>query len=627
MFFVHSSISSVSAAGQAITTYIRNHLHRCEVQQDHPLLLRHVLSGTPSDDELAPALHSRVGGAHCTVNSSESRVTNFRRGTMVWYLSKAAGAPCPFSRAGVRLCDYTENGKIGVSVSPGKERKRERDRLRRAEQCGQKRKRLLRACADRELSSESSDEEERPPKVKLTLRLKPSGPSSQSASPFSSSPSPHDEASPSPEVIDLSTDLRSDDCSMSPESSDSEEDQCVSEKAWSLPPYPRRSISIPHYMPSADSSYPTFSHQGDSGERQRSPSLSNSGASDSPPPDSEDEDDFHISMTGCSHASSQWHCLSQLSDDDEDIADLFPDCDPETETQWGESPGPESPSAQFEEDITVKHEPRDVQDLLEAWEDFDVAVADMKVLDVVTQAAAGLDGYPDQPEFDNLGMWGWHGDLIQCGNHESISDHYEPSVIVKQEDMDPIVIPHVSPTSAPTSFSDPPPSPLSPCSVVGGPRDGGQDSKADACRSSELAWQDAELLGPDSVKPHDLEDGVWCDEKAEDRSDHRCIDINRDTDSSPQPQVLTLTSERREPDPSHSDAQGASQHSVLQSCVAELPTPIPPHDSQSCPSSPRVSTVTDDLECPVVVHTCQPCVPAICATELEGEIFISSRRM
>ena len=56
---------SVSAASQAITTYIRNHIRRCEEEQDHPLLLRHVLSGTASDDDLLPALHSRAGGAHC----------------------------------------------------------------------------------------------------------------------------------------------------------------------------------------------------------------------------------------------------------------------------------------------------------------------------------------------------------------------------------------------------------------------------------------------------------------------------------------------------------------------------------------------------------------------------------
>ena len=92
------------------------------MQQDYPLLLRHVLSGTASDDDLVPALHSRSGGAHCPLPQGEQRITNFRRGTVVWYLSRAAGVPCPFARAGIRLCDYTENGKVGLSATPGKEK-------------------------------------------------------------------------------------------------------------------------------------------------------------------------------------------------------------------------------------------------------------------------------------------------------------------------------------------------------------------------------------------------------------------------------------------------------------------------------------------------------------------------
>ena len=116
----------MSAAGQAITTYIRNHLQRCEIQQDHPLLLRHVLSGTAADDDLVPALYSRAGGAHCALPQDDKRITNFRRGTVVWYLSRAAGVPCPFSRAGIRLCDYNENGRVGSIVNPGKERKRDK---------------------------------------------------------------------------------------------------------------------------------------------------------------------------------------------------------------------------------------------------------------------------------------------------------------------------------------------------------------------------------------------------------------------------------------------------------------------------------------------------------------------
>ena len=48
--------SSASAAGQAIATFIRNHYTRCNEQDDQPLLLKHHMSGTIYDDDLAPAL-------------------------------------------------------------------------------------------------------------------------------------------------------------------------------------------------------------------------------------------------------------------------------------------------------------------------------------------------------------------------------------------------------------------------------------------------------------------------------------------------------------------------------------------------------------------------------------------
>ncbi|OJA18733.1 hypothetical protein AZE42_11125, partial [Rhizopogon vesiculosus] len=130
---------NVSAASQAITTYIRNHLARCEAQQDQPLLLRHFLSGTPADDDLVAALHSRVGGAplqrqpsptDSTPNIPPGRHTNFRRGTIVWYLSKASGVSCPFARARVLLSNYSST----PTSNP---------KPRNTEKCGEKRKRLI----------------------------------------------------------------------------------------------------------------------------------------------------------------------------------------------------------------------------------------------------------------------------------------------------------------------------------------------------------------------------------------------------------------------------------------------------------------------------------------------------
>ncbi|KAI0317818.1 hypothetical protein OF83DRAFT_1057956, partial [Amylostereum chailletii] len=187
-------------------------------QQDHPLLSRHILSGTPSDDELVPALYSRSGGAHCALDPAGPRATNFRRGTMVWFLSRAAGAPCPFARAGIRLCEYSENGKAGCVSSDPRERKRERDRRRRQEQqlCGHKRKRLSRGCKDAGHTDEGSDgspsaseAERRPPKVKLTLRLRPSLPGSSSSS-NQSTPAPAVPPSDFRDIIDLSRDADSD---------------------------------------------------------------------------------------------------------------------------------------------------------------------------------------------------------------------------------------------------------------------------------------------------------------------------------------------------------------------------------------------------------------------------------
>ena len=56
MFLSDVSVyASASAASQAITTYLRSHARRCESEQDAPLLLKHTLSGSPADDDLAPA--------------------------------------------------------------------------------------------------------------------------------------------------------------------------------------------------------------------------------------------------------------------------------------------------------------------------------------------------------------------------------------------------------------------------------------------------------------------------------------------------------------------------------------------------------------------------------------------
>ncbi|KAJ7109193.1 hypothetical protein C8R44DRAFT_833751 [Mycena epipterygia] len=316
---------NVSAASQAITTYIRTHMQRCEAQQDHPLLLRHTLSGTPDDDDLLPALHSRSGGAHCGINT-DNRTTNFRRGTMVWYLSGATGAPCPFARAGIMLCEYGENGRSTIWD-------------KKTDHSGKKRKRSLRGCA---AASDSESSVEPPPKVKLTLRLKP-------LRAFAST-----SAAPDPAPLsDDGDDDMSDDDESDDDSDDEDARQEPSEEPWSLPPYPRRSISIPCYTPSVDAPYFPQSPY------QRSSSVPYSIAS--LPPDSEDDnDDYHISMTSGRRSSTGRLPLD--SDWDQWDAD---DSEGDGETMW-ESPGPRSPSAPVSAEVAVKQEPRD----LDSWDDF-----------------------------------------------------------------------------------------------------------------------------------------------------------------------------------------------------------------------------------------------------------------
>ncbi|TBU66022.1 hypothetical protein BD310DRAFT_38217 [Dichomitus squalens] len=624
---------NLSAAGQAITTFIRNHLHRCEVQQDQPLLLRHAMSGTPSDDELVAALYSRIGGAHCTQPEDENRLTNFRRGTMVWYLSKAAGAPCPFARAGIRLCDYNENGRIGAPVNAGREKKRERDRLRKAAQAaGQKRKRPLRSCAGKvseSVSDSSDDEEKRPPKVKLTLRLKPSLTSNPSSSCSDLVASEANTADVSrlqqTDVDDDAESEQSDTDSMSVDSD--EEDSAPS--SFASPASSRFPPAVPaaYYAPAADFRASSSSDSAQRYEdRRRSPSVPYSVFSGSPPPDSEEEDeDFHITMTGARRLSVG-RPRTPLEDDDsawED--DFFGDFDADAETQW-ESPGPRSPSAQPHDDVVVKQEPTDVSGLLDAWDDFDNQAKDLKVLDVVAQAAAA-ERQAEQSSSDDLAAWSWP------------SLYSEEPVRVKQEDVEThLFFVENDPTPPPSSLS--PAFPFDPC-----------ESPVEECPLNvykaspdyELQWRDVEILGPDSVKPHDLDDGAWHEYRAT-----RAVSPDERIQSpSPEPSTATATSPSLSPSPILSrstlaplDVQSAdaatrpgqgrlpsiSSPSLIASltslCLQTPTASVPPASSHATAPHEEVaglwaSKSTSDVS-PLVLHTIVPSAPPIVATQLEG---------
>ena len=610
---------SVSAAGQAITTYIRTHMQRCDAQQDHPLLLRHTLSGTPSDDDLLPALHSRSGGAHSTLNP-ENRATNFRRGTMVWYLSKATGAPCPFARAGIRLCEYGENGKVS---SDPKERKRER----RMESCGQKRKRSLRGCTNAESDSDSANDGKPPPKVKLTLRLRPclSSPASSSSQ---STSTPKDDIDPSEECdsMDCSRD------SMSVDSSDEEEYENPSEPPWSLPPYPRRSISIPCYTPITDGPYPYLPQPPQNATLRRSPSIPYSIAS--PPPNSEEEDDdYHITMTDSCQCSTD-----QLRDHDTDLdwdLDMESDGegDGETETQW-ESPGPRSPSAPVSNalaaDIVVKQETKDIQGMLDAWDDFDCGVTDGKLL---SRAAPGiLDAEStSQIKVEALDHWDWPAAYL------SASPDWSPPIFgmedmphIKQEESDPesfLVPPYPLPPLPAEHDSISPLSPLSTPSSSHSSADHliSSTSTATVRRHSELPWKDSDF--------EDQTNKFATVRARAQTSPSLTMEASTSISSTVQPRLSqsspTATIRGRDPDSARPPTPTSS--SFLASLIQSMnmsPIEHPQNDTIS-PSSLLISPtelVASHHDARnvyastfVVVHTCQPCTPPVSATQVEGD--------
>jgi hypothetical protein len=543
----------VSAASQAITTYIRTHMLRCDSQQDHPLLLRHTLSGTPSDDDLLPALHSRSGGAHCGINT-DNRTTNFRRGTMVWYLSGATGAPCPFARAGIMLCEYGENGRIGSHS----DKKRQRDR---SVECGKKRKRSLRGCAAASDSESSADARPPPPKVKLTLRLKP-----LRAFATISPPAP-----PSDPVDDSDNDDSMSEDSSSDESGDARSEQPEEEEQpWSLPPYPRRSISIPCYTPSVDVPY-TYFHTPQT-PYQRSSSVPHSVAS--LPPDSEgDEDDYHISMTGARRASTgRFETAAKVESDWEQWdAD---DSEGDVETTW-ESPGPRSPSAPVLAEVLVKQEPRD---MLDSWDDFGTdtrLTGDVKV--------EPMDG------------WNWQSGYAE-GHWGDEEDH-----IKQEDDLDSL-------SSSFDNFRDPAPGPSSPLSPLtstpfffDSPR-----------RVSDPAWRDSDTP--------ELESEWMAQRNQFNTVRPRAKTVPSLSSFFSAPFVAAAPSLSVKPDPPLLVTQTLA--SLIQTMSMNSPTSIsspfvlqPPCIS---PQETRCNGWNSDM---VVVNTCHPCTPTISATQIEGMLL------
>ncbi|KJA27241.1 hypothetical protein HYPSUDRAFT_198509 [Hypholoma sublateritium FD-334 SS-4] len=487
---------NLSAAAQAVTTYLRAHKARCDKQQDQPLLLSHTLAGTPADDDLLPALFSRSGGD--SAQPPPGRSTNFRKGTAVWYLSRATGVPCPFTRAGIRLCDYV--------VRDEAEQPRRRSTT---PACGEKRKRPLRGCAKAE------EEEAPPPKVKLTLRLKP----------LMARLTPPEGATAA-RPIDVSDEDDADDSmSVSSEEEDEEDEEPQPhEEEWALPPYPRRSISIPCYTPTAEVAPPTAYMD------RRSPS-----AFATPPPDSDDEaEDFHVAMAQ----------IKDYAEEEEDNDGWDADLDSEGEegeTVW-ESPGPRSPSAPLVQpaDIAVKEEPRDVQGMLDAWEDFDTSVAVAEVL----SKAFETDARP-QVKLEPVDPW----DLDASRWPAEDLSH------IKQEDF-----------GVDSLFPQGPSTPLSPL--------------------ASLASQFAAFSYADGSEPDD--------------------DITR---AYARPRAHTVPAPMAAAPPPPVSAPPLTRASISASSVFARTACVSPLETRCQPSFA--------LGRAVVVTTCQPCKPAISATQIE----------
>ena len=462
----HSSLLpfvSPSAAGQAITSFIRNHMQRCDLEQDQPLLLKHTLSGTPSDDDLVPALHSRSGGAHCNLDDTEQRVTNFRRGTVIWYLSRAAGAPCPFARVGIRLCDYKYTG----------------DAKFEEQQCGHKRKRLLRTRACDKDGSDSdglpSDSERRPLKVKLLLRLKPRlSPPSTDATPDPSSQSALSKgASDGP---------------MSHAGSDDEGERATRPDEPIFPPYPRPSISIPVYTPSLEDIYPElFTPVTPMPVHRRSSSATYSIAS--PPPDS-DDDDYDPTIQSCRRRSGS---NPQRSDDDNFDSDFDTDLDFDFEGDTrDESPGPRSPSTPADDDgVVIKVEASDLG-LLDNWEGRTDGPTARE-----SSATVPSSVYLKKEELD---LWNWNG-FNNFRTHDLSQPPSSPEAfLIKHEDAD---------STATCLDDDDDVTLLGPLSAVVPSSSIDLPSLLEESKQSANIWKDVELLGPDSLRIQDFDEGDW----------------------------------------------------------------------------------------------------------------------
>jgi hypothetical protein len=544
---------------------------------------------------------------------------------MVWYLSRATGAPCPFARAGISLCEYTEKGRMS-SQSAMKEKKRAKERQRQQGQSEQKFKRMTRRCAGRSSDVESNEEEEpKPlPRVKLTLRLPPTClPSAPVPSRY---PSPAFSRSYSEEIIDLSRDDlemgQSDDTSSDP-GSDSFIDDPMSVDSSSSDDEDDLTLDHARYQHSSQGPNPALgsAHSYGSPSRhysemmdvsRRSPSTALSLAS--LPPESEEEDFYPIDLT-MSQPDREPSAETDEWDADFDDSDL--DFDADAETQW-ESPGPRSPSAPLmnshSADVVVKQE--DVQDALHPWEDPN-SIIPARLMEIVERAAAGLydpGEYGRSPvKLETFGRPNWdraYRSWTPDWFPQPLS--MEPDAPVKQEEVE-FVTPLVSASERDAA------SPLSPYSSVSLPSNPLTAPARDSVptrRHSEFVWSDIELLGPEHVHAKDFDE--W-------HGPSGSGTVRARSKTSPAlpsfASKMTIPIVGSAPKPSHSTpfAFSTLEPEPIDAQLHDdrpqgAPTELPPQ----APSDPGGAHV-------VVVHTCQPCTPSVSATQVEGTCLLPAQ--
>ncbi|KAI0317819.1 hypothetical protein OF83DRAFT_1119451 [Amylostereum chailletii] len=327
-------------------------------------------------------------------------------------------------------------------------------------------------------------------------------------------------------------------------------------------------------------------------------------------------------------------------DDDEDDEDEDEDA----------APGIQTPLRA--DDVSVKQESLDdVGGMLDAWEDIDNR---LRVIQVVKEAVANV-GPLTLPGIKIEEIDGWDFDDYGAPSPRYDSDafgDFEPRI--KEEDEEQLFVPSLIVGSLPkeddfedTMVCGSPLTPLPAESVHRSPSVETEEMRWGSFsslgmeammhegkrRPSELQWQDAEILGLDSILPDELEEGGWTARPREEVE--LDIALGADEDGGRSSRAL---SEAPSPSP---DSPSADSDDTEDGPGPSTPPPLPipallpvsmgwgspaslsegSIDPLRLPASVRVLEKTSaarDEEAVGVMSTCDPCEPAISAIQVAG---------